>query len=75
MFDDTSVGYEKLQLFRLIKGEARKEKPEGDVVAKFVNATYHIEHEYVMQLNPHFFDPVPEYVVEVCVQVLADNRV
>lgn len=75
MFDDTSVGYEKLQLFRLIKGEASKEKPEGDVVAKFVNETYHIENEYVMQLNPHFFDPVPEYVVEVCVQVLADNRV
>lgn len=75
MFEGTAVGYEKLQLFRLIKGEASKDKPEGDVVAKFVNETYHIENEYVMQLNPHFFDPVPEYIVEVCVQVLADNRV
>lgn len=75
MFEGTAVGYEKLQLFRLIKGEASKDKPEGDVVAKFVNETYHIENEYVMQLNPHFFDPVPEYIVEVCVQVLTDNRV
>ena len=73
MFEETTVGYEKLQLFRLIKGEASKDKPEGDVVAKFVNETYHIENEYVMQLNPHKFDHVPEYVVDACVAVLAGN--
>ena len=29
---------------------------ENDVLKKFVNETYHIENEYVMQLNPHAFN-------------------
>jgi hypothetical protein len=33
---------------------------------KFVNESYHIENEYVMQLNPREFDAVPEHVVNEC---------
>ena len=73
MFEETTVGYEKLQLFRLIKGESSKDKPEGDVAAKFVNETYHIENEYVMQLDPHKFDYVLEYVLDTCIKVLSDQ--
>lgn len=73
MFEETTVGYEKLQLFRLIKGESSTDKPDDDVVTKFVNETYHIENEYVMQLNPHDFDHVPEYVVDFCIDRLAKN--
>lgn len=71
LFHGTDVGYEKLQLYRLIKGE--RVKPEGDVVAKFVNETFHIENEYILQLDPHRFDSVPEYVVQACTEVL-DNH-
>lgn len=39
---------------------------EDGVLQKFVNETFHIENEYVMQLNPHKFDNVPEYVVLEC---------
>jgi hypothetical protein len=38
---------------------------------KFVNETYHIENEYVMQLNPREFDAVPEYVVDSCAELLS----
>ena len=31
---------------------------EDGVLQKFVNETFHIENEYVMQLNPHKFDNV-----------------
>ena len=64
-FFDTAVGYEKIQLFRIIKG-----KHQDDIIAKFINESYHIENEYVMQLNPHKFESVPEYVVEECVKLL-----
>lgn len=61
----TDVGYEKLQLFRIIRG-----KHEDDVITKFINESYHIENEYVMQLNPLKFEGVPEYVVDECTRLL-----
>jgi len=64
-FLKTDVGYEKIQLFRIIKG-----KHQDDIISKFINESYHIENEYVMQLNPHKFESVPEYVVEECSRLL-----
>lgn len=64
-FAATNVGYEKIQLFRIIRG-----KHEDNVITKFINESYHIENEYVMQLNPHKFESVPEYVVEECAKLL-----
>ncbi|MGM4919956.1 AAA family ATPase [Tardiphaga sp. 813_E8_N1_3] len=64
-FFATEVGYEKIQLFRIIRG-----KHEDDVISKFINESYHIENEYVMQLNPHKFEGVPEYVVDECSRLL-----
>jgi hypothetical protein len=60
------VGYEKVQLFRIMS-ELNPIALKGDkVFTKFVNETYHIENEYVMQLNPRDFDAVPEYVIAAC---------
>ena len=64
-YSETQIGYEKLQLFRIIK-----KQHENDIITKFINESYHIENEYVMQLNPHKFESVPEYVIEECTQVL-----
>lgn len=67
-FFGTDVGYEKIQLFRIIKGTH-----QDDIISKFINESYHIENEYVMQLNPHKFESVPEYVVEECSRLLQDG--
>lgn len=69
-FEETSVGYEKVQIFRI--ASALMGAPEGDAAfKKFVNESYHIENEYVMQLNPREFDAVPEHVVQECADLLA----
>lgn len=65
-FLSSNVGYEKIQLFRIIHG-----KHNDHVIAKFVNESYHIENEYVMQLDPYKFEYIPEYVVQECTQLLA----
>lgn len=58
----TSVtGYEKLQLFRVFEPEAK-----NGVVRKFVNETYHIENEFICQLDPKKFDLIPEYIIREC---------
>lgn len=70
-FEDTNVGYEKVQIFR-IASTLDPDAPGGDpAFKKFVNESYHIENEYVMQLNPREFDAVPEHVVQACADLLA----
>lgn len=70
-FEGTSVGYEKVQIFR-IASVLDPDAPGGDAAfKKFVNESYHIENEYVMQLNPREFDAVPEHVVQACADLLA----
>lgn len=64
-FFASQVGYEKIQLFRIIRGQH-----DDHVITKFINESYHIENEYVMQLNPHKFESVPEYVVQECTKIL-----
>jgi len=70
-FEDTNVGYEKVQIFR-IASTLDPKAPAGDAAfKKFVNESYHIENEYVMQLNPREFDAVPEHVLQACADLLA----
>jgi len=64
----TKVGYEKIQLFRILRG-----KHSNHVITKFINESYHIENEYVMQLNPHKFESVPEYVIHECDNLLTQK--
>jgi energy-coupling factor transporter ATP-binding protein EcfA2 len=65
-FDATDVGYEKVQLFRIMSNLYPEGIPGDAAFKKFVNESYHIENEYVMQLNPRDFDSVPEHVVRAC---------
>ncbi len=54
-------GYEKLQVFRILGLDVK-----NSVIQKFINETYHIENEYICQLDPAKFDTVPEYVINEC---------
>lgn len=69
-FGATNVGYEKVQIFR-IASALDPDAPGGDAAfRKFVNESYHIENEYVMQLNPREFDAVPDHVVQACADLI-----
>ena len=54
--------YEKLQGYRIINNENH----ESDVIKKFINELFHIENEYIMQLNPRKYDFVPEHIIVEC---------
>lgn len=54
-------GYKKLQLFRLLK-----DKVKNPVIKKFINETFHIENEFICQLDPNQFDLIPEYIIDEC---------
>lgn len=67
LYQSSSNGYEKLQIIRLLGLAA-----ENSVIQKFINETYHIENEFVCQLDPTKFDTVPEYVVIECNRMLQE---
>lgn len=69
-FDATSVGYEKVQLFRIMLALDPAKVQGDEVFIKFVNESFHIENEYVMQLNPRDFDAVPEFVIAACSELV-----
>jgi hypothetical protein len=73
-YDRTSVGYEKVQLFRVMAQSADGKLQGSSAFKKFINESYHIENEYVMQLNPQEFDAVPEAIVEMCTSFVRSLR-
>lgn len=59
--------YEKLHIYRMISKDAN----HTDVILKFINQTYHIENDYIYQLNPAKYQTVPQYVIDECDQYVA----
>ncbi len=67
-YDTTQSNYEKLQLYRLIN----KDNSGNSIVRRFVNETFHVENDYLFQLNPREYDTVPEYIINECDKELND---
>lgn len=69
LYRQSNNGYEKLQLIRIL---LEIEEIESSVIKKFINETYHIENEFIFQLDPTRFDLIPEYVVNECDNILEE---
>ena len=65
-YNEAAFNYEKLQIFRIIN----KDMSGDDVIDKFINETFHIENEFVMQLNPCKYEIVPQYIIDKCDNIL-----
>lgn len=66
LYDANTNNYEKLQLFRMMNVS----EVEHGVLRKYINETYHIENEYIMQLNPRKYDHVPDFIIDECSKLL-----
>lgn len=62
LYINASSNYEKLQLYRIINNA----NSSNNIIKKFVNETFHVENDYLFQLNPIEFEMIPEYVVNAC---------
>lgn len=61
-YHNSGSNYEKLQIYRILYNE-NHEKP---VVKKFVNETFHVENDFLFQLNPSEYETIPQYIIEEC---------
>lgn len=63
IYNSLENGYEKLQIFRIINETFDK---ITDVMQKFINETYHIENDFIHQLDPRKYDLIPEFIIKEC---------
>lgn len=62
LYNESTSNYEKLQIYRIIFNENNGNR----VVRKFVNETFHVENDYLFQLNPREYDTIPQYIIDEC---------
>lgn len=65
LYFDSKNNYEKLHLYRMLF-DGKAKDIESDVIRKFINEAFHIENNYIYQLNPSQFQLVPQYVIDEC---------
>jgi hypothetical protein len=65
LYDNAENNYEKLQLYRIIF-DKDEEHTDDNVIRKFINETFHIENDYLFQLNPCEYETIPQYIIDEC---------
>jgi energy-coupling factor transporter ATP-binding protein EcfA2 len=66
-FKKAKYNYEKLQIFRILQDGSPR---DNAVIHKFINETFHIENEYIVQINPCKYEMVPAFIIEECNKLL-----
>ncbi len=62
IYQNSDCNYEKLQIYRILYDK----QLDNPVVKKFVNETFHVENDFLFQLNPREYDTVPQYIISAC---------
>lgn len=71
LYRGASCRKEKVLLFRILYGTDSL----NPVVRKFVNETYHVEDEYLFQLDPEKYNGIPDFVIEELDKIVLKNGV
>ena len=70
LYNRSSSNYEKLQIFRIMyDGEI-----DDAVFKKYLDETYHIENDYLFQLNPTEYETIPQYIVDMCDNYIKEHK-
>lgn len=69
LYKKSGSNYEKLQIYRILFNDNHS----NSVIKKFVNEAFHIENDYLFQLNPCEYDTVPQYIIDECDAEVLDN--
>jgi len=66
LYNNSGNNYEKLHLYRILFADSKG--LESKVIRKFINEAFHLENDYIYQLNPSKYQLVPQYVIDECDQ-------
>lgn len=63
LYRSSTSGYEQVQIYRMIKDG---DMGRGSVMKKYVDETFHVQNDYLFQLNPRQYKIVPQYILNYC---------
>ncbi|MGD1895371.1 MAG: hypothetical protein ACFB16_00290, partial [Phormidesmis sp.] len=66
LYVKTDRNYKKLHLYRILFERRPNEEVESSAIKKFIDQAFHIETDYIYQLNPAKYQTVPQYVIDEC---------
>ena len=66
IYNKTEDSFAKIILFRILIDGLEESKKPDDVFMKFINEIYHIENDFLFQLNTEKFDITPQFIIEGC---------
>ena len=70
LYNKSCSNYEKLQIFRIMyDGEV-----DDAVFKKYLDETYHIENDYLFQLNPTEYETIPQYIINICDNYIKEHK-
>lgn len=72
LYEKATNNYEKLQIYRVLNNDNH----DNRTIRKFINETFHIENDYIYQLNPCQYQTIPYYIIKECnqdVELLQEN--
>ena len=72
LYEKATNNYEKLQIYRVLNNDNH----DNRTIRKFINETFHIENDYIYQLNPCQYQTIPYYIIKECnkdVELLKEN--
>jgi hypothetical protein len=62
LYEKATNNYEKLQIYRVLNNDNHANR----TIRKFINETFHIENDYIYQLNPCQYQTIPYYIIREC---------
>jgi hypothetical protein len=63
LYRNSNSGYEKVQIYRILYDGNLE---TGSTLKKYVDETFHVQNDYLFQLNPREYKVVPQYVLDFC---------
>ena len=70
MYNKSNNNYEKIQIFRIMLKSCGLPNVD-EVYEKFIDEEFHIENSYVFQLDPYAYNIVPDYIINVCDNIVS----
>ena len=66
-YNDETCNYLKLQIFRVyLEIDNKRATMEDDILLKYIDETYHIENDYLYNLDYRKYDVVPDFIIKKC---------
>lgn len=72
VYDDCISGYEKVQVYRIIFDGSQE---NSSALKKYVDTTFHVQNDYLFQLNPREYKIVPQYILDFCDSAVNELKV